>query len=303
MLRHLASEQGYRLTAEFHVGRGPRCALHIDNPLASTVHAVLQWTGACWMVRDLHSRNGTWVNGRLLASGERAELEAGARLAFGEENEAFELSDAAAPQAIATSEAGVERIGEDGLLVLPDADRPVVTLFATEAGNWLAEWNDGTRRPVRDGATLDVLSSRWNVSLPVAVEPTLQASSARARPARLALHFAVSRDEETVDIEFTQGDEHVALPARAHGYLLVTLARARVADQGGDTAESEHGWMYIPELVDMLRTNENQFNVSIYRARRQFARAGMKNPTTLFERRTGARQIRIGTGQLTIVQS
>ena len=46
--------------------------------------------------------------------------------------------------------------------------------------------------------------------------------------------------------------------------------------------------MYIPELVDMLRTNENQFNVSIYRARRQFARAGMKNPTTLFERRTGA---------------
>jgi DNA segregation ATPase FtsK/SpoIIIE, S-DNA-T family len=46
------------------VGRGPGCTLRLDDPTVSEVHAELE-PGAqgIWLVRDLGSSNGTWVDG------------------------------------------------------------------------------------------------------------------------------------------------------------------------------------------------------------------------------------------------
>lgn len=45
------------------IGRAPENAITIDDPEASAIHASLEPLAGAWSVRDLSSRNGTFVNG------------------------------------------------------------------------------------------------------------------------------------------------------------------------------------------------------------------------------------------------
>ncbi len=56
---------GRRITIgnEFVVGRAEGCSLLLDDPCVSARHALLRWRRGQWSVRDLGSRNGTFVNG------------------------------------------------------------------------------------------------------------------------------------------------------------------------------------------------------------------------------------------------
>ena len=53
------------------VGRSRLADLRMTDPTVSGEHAVLRWTGREWELHDLGSGNGTSVDGRKLASGER----------------------------------------------------------------------------------------------------------------------------------------------------------------------------------------------------------------------------------------
>ena len=46
-------------------------------------HAAFQHEGTLWFVKDARSRNGTYVDGRRLQSGARAEIESGSQITFG----------------------------------------------------------------------------------------------------------------------------------------------------------------------------------------------------------------------------
>ena len=45
------------------LGRDPSCSLVLDDPLISPRHASVSWDGAAWVLTDLGSKNGTFVNG------------------------------------------------------------------------------------------------------------------------------------------------------------------------------------------------------------------------------------------------
>jgi transcriptional regulator with GAF, ATPase, and Fis domain len=57
----------------FVLGRGAECQVVIADHAVSRRHAKLGFEGA-WRIEDLASRNGTFVDGRLLARGEAAML-------------------------------------------------------------------------------------------------------------------------------------------------------------------------------------------------------------------------------------
>ncbi len=52
------------------VGRSSKCDIQILNPSVSSIHCEIVDTADGWMVRDLHSTNGTFVNGRRVGDGE-----------------------------------------------------------------------------------------------------------------------------------------------------------------------------------------------------------------------------------------
>ncbi len=114
------------------IGRSAACDLRLDDPRVSSEHAILGWTGAVWEVRDLGSKNGTFVGERRLAAGERIPLLPGDMIALGAPRPpapAFVLVDGAPPAASARhAQTGVVRAASAGLLVLPDEENPLASL-------------------------------------------------------------------------------------------------------------------------------------------------------------------------------
>ena len=54
------------------LGRSPGCQLVFDDDTVSRRHAELRFCEGRWMLRDLGSSNGTWVNGRRIMEAEVA---------------------------------------------------------------------------------------------------------------------------------------------------------------------------------------------------------------------------------------
>jgi hypothetical protein len=54
------------------LGRSPSCQLVFGDDTVSRRHAELHFDGGRWMLRDLGSSNGTWVNGRRVMEAEVA---------------------------------------------------------------------------------------------------------------------------------------------------------------------------------------------------------------------------------------
>ncbi len=50
---------------DYYLGRGPECQVRFNSDWVSRQHCVLRVTGEGALLRDLGSRNGTLVNGRL----------------------------------------------------------------------------------------------------------------------------------------------------------------------------------------------------------------------------------------------
>lgn len=69
-------------SATLLLGRGPACDITFTDPTVSRRHAALSLRDGHWVIADLDSRNGTWVNGDRVG---RCELRAGDLVAAGEQ--------------------------------------------------------------------------------------------------------------------------------------------------------------------------------------------------------------------------
>ena len=286
------------LPARCLVGRSRSCDLVSRGRDVSSRHALLEWNGADWLVRDLGSRNGTSLDGRRLDVGAQAVVVAGARLVFGREDEAWVLDDAAPPRLMAVEvNADRQRIAEGGYLVLPGPDAPEHAVYRAD-GAWVTE-QQGSVRPVEDREILVLADGvPWRLHLPDAEPGTWQDDPSALALGRLRLQLAYSRDEEYVEAVARCGEQHLDLGARAHHYLLLLLARRRLADQAARMPEGEQGWIRQDELLEMLRTTDNHIYIMIHRARTALAGHGVADAAGLVERRSKTRQLRLGLGQI-----
>jgi len=293
------------LSARTIVGRSAACLVVIDDPRASAEHAAIAWAGQCWEVRDLGSLNGTWLDGRRLAAGERAAVRHNSRLAFGGVD-TWILADDRPVGPGARNDATSELVhSTSGILALPSIDDPRATIYRRADGQWLAEV--GTElHPVADRAMLELDGVRWLLFLPSELTPVPQTLKDEGAPLVLrdvGFDFAPSMDEEHVDVRVrTHDGKESVLPARSSHYMLLTLARARIADAQNGIAIEEQGWIYASELADMLRYTAERLNLEIFRARSLLAKLGFTDSTHLIERRTASRQLRIGVARLHVTR-
>lgn len=285
------------LPARTLVGRAPKAELALQNASVSWEHAMLIWRGENWEIRDLGSRNGTFVDSRRLGAGLRLGLQRGARLAFGRLCSDYVLNDDGAPQLFAQRWGdGLQVAASAGVLGLPSARAPVVQIMHLGGGRWIACSESGVT-PVEDGQVLIVRDERWELFLPILAEETHGSDDSNSI-AGLTLSFLVSRDEETIFLELESEGNRVRLRARTHNYLLLYLARRRLADE--QLPEQERGWIARTDLAHALRLGSEHINVQLFRLREAFARAGLVDPGNLIESRQSPNQVRLGLGQLRI---
>lgn len=288
----------HAVPARLLIGRAPSCTLRLDNPHVSGEHATLLWTGERWELRDLGSRNGTFVGGDRLDPGQPCALKKGSKLSFGQNDDPWVLIDIEAPSAYAIhTGSGRQLRARDQMLALPDAVSPEVVAYPDRAGNWVVEVGEDAARPVRDGEILSTGDATWRLHVPDAQVGTAAVDTG-PHIDTIQLHFQVSLDEEHVQMTVVHRGEETSLEAREHGYTLLTLARARLEDAA--LPPSEQGWVDRDRLLKMLGTDTNGLNVAIYRARGQLTKAGVDGAAGVVEVRRGQRRIGLEVERLQV---
>jgi hypothetical protein len=293
------------LETEHLVGRSARAALQLDSAFVSTQHASIRWVGDGWELKDLGSRNGTAVDGAPVTPGQAVRLRAGMTVSFGRAEQTWKLEDDSPPRAHVTP---VDREGppvfvEEDMLALPSQENVEATLIHGLDGSWRLERQEATV-PLASGQVFEVAGQKWRLSTPGIVSDTSVVDASEAAKAirlqQVGLEFRVSRDEEHIQICVERGKESIDLGSRSHNYVLLLLARERLADAARGLDEPACGWIDQERLLRDLRTRPEHLNIDIFRIRKQFGAAGILDAASIVERRSGAKQLRIGVGTIVI---
>jgi hypothetical protein len=279
------------------IGRSHACTVRLRDACVSAEHALLRWNSRAWELQDLGSRNGTFVAGRCIAVGERVTLAPGELLGFGRPD-GFRFVEAAPPVPFAIPVAGGAPIeASGGLLVLPDALSPELTIYRGRENGWVVE-QDGQLSAVSDGAPVQTRAGAWRLCLPESLPATEEALDSQPTIDTIALRFRVSSDEETVELLALHGRTVIDLKVRTHHYPLLLLARARLSD--ADKPIERQGWLQQSELCRQLRSEPDRLYIDIFRMRRQLADSGIADAGKVIERRPGTGLIRIGVSRLDV---
>ena len=287
VLLHEATGERYTLHARTLVGRNPVCHVRLQDPRVSAEHATLSWDGSGWVLRDLGSSNGTWLDGQPMPS--PISLTADSRFSFGHADDAWRLADLQGPVGFAEEVMGTaRREAVQGLIVLPNDDEPEVSIYLDPQEQWVLE-SEAERRSLADQSVVPAGGTVWRVFLPATLAPTLRSGSRSS----FTLHFRVSSDEEYVELDVIQDGHRYEIGGRSFNYLLLTLARDRLADHRH--AEGEQGWVHQEDLARKLAISDITVYTQIHRARQRLAAAGVEQAAAVVERRSRTRQLRMGT--------
>lgn len=282
------------------VGRSPRCALRLDEGYVSAQQAGLRWSGEVWEMRDLGSRNGTRVDGQQLQPGVGHPLRRGSVIWFGNEQQEWVFEDDAPPRPMIAPLAGGDPTFLEGdLLGVPSADDPQATIYRGGDGRWTLERADASSMTLDNGSVFETGGLQWRFVCPDFIASTTTAHQP-LQVHELQLQFAVSRDEEHVELVATLGDKRFDLGSRGHNYLLLTLARRRLEDARAGLPDTSCGWVYQDDLGRDLDIAVVQLNVDVFRIRKQIAGLGLADAPNIIERRPRVKQLRIGVGGLEI---
>ena len=305
-IRALSTGRTRLLEPEHFIGRAPTCALVIDERYISAQHAVLRWTGDRWELKDLGSRNGTFLNGSRIKPSDEHDVRRGERVAFGKPEQEWELVDEGPPSVMVVPLDTREPepvLFQGELLALPSSDDPRVTIYRIDS-SWVLERSDESITPITNLQTFDVGGRIWRFCCTDNICNTSLAdfSAIGLEVRHVQLAFSVSRDEEFVQVQMSCGGSTFDMGSRNFNYLLLTLARRRLGDAGAGLPETTCGWLYQEDLAHDPTMAPPQLNIDVFRIRKQFAGAGVVDAANIIERRPRTRQLRIGTGLLAITQ-
>lgn len=300
-LRRTDGTRSCLLMNEHLVGRGPQCALRLSGGYVSAQHALIRWNGHAWEIFDRGSRNGTQLNGTPVEPGRAYRLVKDAVLTFGQDDERWALVDAGEPQIMAVAlDSGQALLGTEGIIGLPSSKNPECTLYLDQDGSWKLEQESGEVSVVGDGDVVEAAGRRFRFCCPTASVPAETWSLTRGS-GQPTLCFVVSSDEDFVELSLQYPDgRNVPLGSRSHNYLLLTLARRRLADRAAGVAEASCGWMDKEQLADGFNVTPQQIDGEVFRIRKHFSQHGLPESTTVIERRPRTKQIRLGVQQLRV---
>lgn len=299
-LTEVSTGRQLALEADYVIGRASLSSLRIPERYVSARHAVLRWSGNDWEIQDLGSRNGTFLDGRHVEPGAYVKVPLGAQLAFGRREQAYRLVDGSAPRIMAVRLRDAEAaVLEQELIAIPSQEDPSFTIYRASDGTWLLE-QAASVTPIVDQQRFSAGGDTWKFCCPDLLSRTSLASLLTVDVQHLHLKFLVSRDEEYVELKVAGGQTTYDLGARSHHYLLLTLARRRLADERDGIPDGSAGWVYQEELSRDPSMAPPQLNLDVFRIRKQIAAVGILDGASIIERRPRTRQLRVGTKHISV---
>lgn len=298
-IRQLSGVSACQLQAEHLIGRGAQCSLRIDQSYVSAQHALVRWNGQVWQLIDRASRNGTWLGARRLEAGRPYDLELGATFSFGRASEAWTLDDASPPQVMVTRlSSGRSHLANEGSITLPSDDdaTTLCMIHRVKDGAWQLDHPERPSRFLDDGEIFEIDGALYRFSCPQALGATV----AESPEERAVISFRVSSDEEFIELSLRYPSHTLPLGSRSHNYLLLVLARARLADIKAGVCDANAGWVYKNDLADALATTPQQVDGEVFRIRANFAQHSAESGR-IIERRPRTTQLRIGFADIEIV--
>ncbi|MFT3856682.1 MAG: FHA domain-containing protein [Aquabacterium sp.] len=270
-----------------------RSAQHADCvlplPTISLIHAYCRWAEPQWTLTD-HSRNGSYVNGERLTKDQPTPLHVGDRISFGTpEAEPWQVIDDAAPaDVLLPLSLGQHTITLAPFQNLPDDTAPQACIYRSAMGQWLKETAEGVT-PLQHGDIVYIGRHAWRL---MCAEERLNTLV----PSRTVtwLKFETTLDEEHVYLTISRGRAVRDLGDGLHHYLLLLLARQRLADEHSAIGREAQGWMDFERLGQVLDMDTGHLNTQIFRLRREFESVVAQNliQHDFIERRPGG--IRLG---------
>lgn len=303
-IRETATGRTRLLESDNLIGRA-NGSLTLPEPYVSGVHAEIRWNGSIWELKDLGSRNGTFLDGRRIEPSVGCKITRGSRIGIGKTQQEWEMIDDSGPQIMALPLSGGDPVVLQGELVaLPSSSDPRATIYRSIDGAWLLETPDDLPTQLTHGQVFHAVGAMWRFSCSELAPETIATSDAGTAlgllVSRLRLSFSVSRDEEFVQLKVASDRGEHDFGSRRHNYLLLTLARRRLEEHEAGVSEAGCGWIDVEELAHDPSMAPPQLNIDVYRIREQFAKEGVVDAAAIIERRPQPRQLRIGTGRITI---
>ncbi|HET9960463.1 MAG TPA: FHA domain-containing protein [Polyangiaceae bacterium] len=299
LLKDLSAESRQCLAVEHLIGRSSSCMTRLDARCVSSTHACIRWNGARWLLQDLGSRNGTYLNDVRIVATEWQVLSVGDRLAFGDRNRPFVLLDASAPQAMVLAlESGHVLPVRDGMIAIPGEDEPLATIYWSSNAEWVLD-RAGELIPLKDSQYFDVGDCGYRFSCPQSIHETSVITDGPAVVDLFSaqLSFCTTKDEESVEVAVRHARGVLNLGSRAAFYLLLVLARQREQDRARGVAVHEAGWTSLEHLKQMLKYDEAQLNMDVFRIRQRFQQAGIIHGAQIIERESRNKCLRIGAAR------
>ncbi|MCV6624939.1 MAG: FHA domain-containing protein [Cellvibrionaceae bacterium] len=290
-MRDTGSGSLHPLRAHHTFGRQDQVDSKLELGSVSRIHAVIEWNGDAWMLRDL-SRNGTWLDGAKLEPNQPYSISAGQLISFGSPRQTpWVVADIAPPQdmLIDTRSGASKSLGR--FHFFPNEEQPEQAFYyRVEDGLWyLDEIASGECCSIGHGDSFSCGESIWRLFLVGSYAATEQVNLTPPLFADYQFCFSTSLDEEHSQLTLRRGSETVNLGERIHHYMLLHLARCRAEDAAAGLAEADQGWVETSQLSKDLGVEDSHINIQIFRARKQLSDSlpSLIGADQLIERRRG----------------
>jgi pSer/pThr/pTyr-binding forkhead associated (FHA) protein len=294
-IKNQETHEHVTLLASHVFGRDSRSVdTRLEDPDISHIHASIRWEGNEWRIYD-HSRNGTFVNGEHVSHDSMA-LDLKCKIRFGtSKRSTWAVVNLDSPQTMLVPlQSDQPAIEFQRLYVLPNVENPEISIYKTEADQWISETENGIKQ-LKDGDIISNENHSWQFFTAKMVDSTLGIGEYRHTTVEdIRFYFHASLDEEHIEAKVVHHGKTIDLGERVHHYLLLILARQRLDDHSQGIDKDNQGWTDIGLLSKMLGLDLTYINIQIFRARKQIEEAlpDVFHIIQLIERRPGS--IRLG---------
>ena len=247
----------------------------VEGDAISKIHASVEWNGLRWTIKDL-SRNGVWLNRKKLERLVDVPLKAGQKISFAEQkNVCFKIEDLSPPQALLINQknSGKHLILESHNL-LPNEQKPEALLYQRENSlQWCLQGAEAEQETLlANQQVISIAGEDWVTFFPVTnVQTAGLENLVQENIQDYLFQFTVSLDEESVGIQLSDKSKTIDLGNKAYYYLLLYLARQRLADAELGLPMNDQGWVGRDQLVKDLGMEETHINIHIFRIRKILA--------------------------------